>query len=154
MRRRFIIVIGIIEAMEAWFIIFSFMLLMAGYQDSKTRKVSDKLSAGMWCVCAVYCTLNPALFSVPVLVFAALYQYNALAYPISPKYGFGWADILIIPVYATFIYGFGGIIAVGVGMFIASIATLFYLFLFKKSAPYVMALAVSFIGTLVLLPYL
>lgn len=134
--------------------LFSALLIYAGFTDSKTRKVSDKVSALMWCLVAYHCYYNPSLTFVPVVVFAVLYMYNAIAYPINPKYGFGWADILIIPVYITFIYGFGGIMAVAMGMFIASIATLFYLFLFKKGAPYVMALAVSFIATLVFLPRL
>ena len=65
--------------MEALLIVFAVMVLMAGFQDIKSRKVSDKLSAGMWCACALYCYLNPALFAVPVIVFAVLYMYNAIA---------------------------------------------------------------------------
>lgn len=136
------------EVMEALYIAFGALLLIAGVQDSKSRKVSDKLSAFMWVLGANLCIINASLYSYLVGVFALLYLYNSFAYPISPKFGFGWADILIIPVYCTFLYAIGGNIALMVGIGTASVLTLGYLFTFKKGAPYVMALAVSYVVAL------
>jgi hypothetical protein len=136
------------EVMEALYIAFGFFLLMAGVQDSKSRKVSDKLSACMWVLGAGLCLFNNSLYPNLVGVFALLYIYNSFAYPINPKFGFGWADILIIPVYATFLSSIGGNLALMVGIGTASMLTLGYLLMFKKGAPYVLFLAVSYVVVL------
>ena len=141
-------VIGLMEAMEVLYYVFGLFLLVAGLQDSKNRKVSHKLSACMWVLGAGLCVLNPCLYPYLAGVFALLYLYNAFAYPINPKFGFGWADILIIPVYATFVYSIGGNLALMVGIGTASVLTLAYLLLFKKGAPYVMAMAASYVVVL------
>jgi hypothetical protein len=128
------------EAMEALFIVFGVLLLIAGYEDMKRRMVRDILTAAMWVVGALY-----GNYSFMVWLFAITYMYNALAYQVSPKYGFGWADILVLPVYVAFLYGLGGITAVFSGVAISSVLSLAYIFLFKKGAPYVMALAASYV---------
>lgn len=150
MQGRLIRVIGLIGIMEALFIAFGAMLLIAGYQDGKTRKVSDRLSAGMWCLGSYLCLLKPSLYLIPMGVFPVLYLYNSIAYPINPKFGFGWADILIIPPYITFLMAIGGDTAVMAGIGAASILTLAYLRMFKKGAPYVLFLAVSYVVALML----
>jgi len=125
--------------MEAWFIVFGVLLAIAGYQDYKTRKVADKLSAGMWCCAAFYLSS----YNVLVWVFALIYMFNALVYPINPKFGFGWADVLIFPVYSAFLFSISHQ-ALLTGLLLSSGLSVAYLLLYKKGSAYVEWLAVSY----------
>lgn len=148
MRLRFIIVIGIMEAMEILYYLFGLFLLVAGLRDLKNRKVEDLLSSFMWLIACAFGMFHTQFFTVLVYSFAILYAYNSVLAVFKPKWVIGWADILILPLFLAFLDSLGGKWLLIIGYCGTVLITGVYLRV-AKSAPYVMVMAVMYLAMLI-----
>lgn len=125
------------------------MILVMGYSDYKTRKISDFLIALTWCssiylfyieqyflisiACMSFATIYIFLYSVPILLFK------------KPLIEFG--DVLVMPLVTSFCYyliGMTGIYSVG---FVTGLCLILS---FKRDIPFITGLSITCIVCLAL----
>jgi Flp pilus assembly protein protease CpaA len=91
--------------MVFWFGAYGMLLIGAAYTDIIKRKVPDFLTASMWLLLTI-ASWHTADFSGLVCAGAAfsfLYAFNAFS-ALFDKPAYGWADVLLYPVYVAFIF--------------------------------------------------
>ena len=116
-----------------------FLLIIAAYYDLKKNTVPDFISAIFWLFLGLIG--SPQEQSMAILVFASLFLSNLW-------FGqfYGWADILIMPIWFAIISQFG-IVAMSIGMFIMIVYEITMRFYFKKKLyPLMPFLAIGYIA--------
>jgi len=77
--------------------------VLAGISDFKLRKVSDWISSALWLLLFLAGSIYPNMFYTAVGVFALSFFANTIYMYHQKKILMGWADILVQPVYVSFL---------------------------------------------------
>lgn len=101
-----------------WLIIFGLL----GYLDFRNKSIPDFITASVWGVFALFCSIFPELCLVAIVSFSLLYLGNVAFLWVFGVQPFGWVDILIIPIFMS-------IVAQNQGIIIASLLLCFALVL-------------------------
>ena len=79
------------------------LLSIAAVEDGKKQKISDSVLSLLWLSLLVFA---PSGLAAAAGVFAAVYILNTLSLYLK-KPIFGWADVLLLPPYAGFLFAMG-----------------------------------------------
>ena len=82
------------------FIPFLTIFGVIAYYDWKTKDIPDIFTAFCWLIIAI----QPYNHTATVFIFALLFIFNTVLLWVSKKEALGWGDVLLIPLFATFIF--------------------------------------------------
>lgn len=123
--------------------IVGLLLGYAGYLDRKYHKVPDLVSSALWLVLMVAGMYNEPLYQTAVVAFACIFAINVAGIALANKITFGWADVLVFPVYMAFLYSMWGLLA-GMIALVPFFAVSVIMYYTKKPQPLVPFLAITY----------
>ena len=80
------------------------ILLVMGYFDYRYRKIPDLLTSFFYIIFMFNSFLANVSFEIFIVSFSIIYFLNSIYKRISDKTLFGWADVLVIPVWCSVVY--------------------------------------------------